>query len=285
MNFLVTGSSSYVGKYIINGLLKKKHFVVGISRTSPKIYHKNFFFKKQDLLKQRINLKQKIDVVIHAAGSAWMGLNSISYIESNIIASLNLYKFIKKIRPKAFFYISSRDIYGEIKSKILSEETDKINPIVYGQTKYLAEKIFENLNNVTILRCPSILGIGTHGWINEVVKKLKSNAPIIFNNTKFNNFIHASELSAIILKILKKKIKNDYYLLGCSNVVMSEKIISFLKKKLHSFSKVKKISSANNFYTISVKKISKIYKPMSVEKTLLTYSNEILRSHKNERKL
>ena len=39
------------------------------------------------------------------------------------------------------------------------------------------------------------------------------------------------------------------------------------------------------FMATEIKKISKIHKPMSVEKTLLTYSNEILRSHKNERKL
>jgi nucleoside-diphosphate-sugar epimerase len=277
MNFLVTGSSSYVGKYIINDLLKKKHFVIGISRTSPGIYHKNFFFKKHDLLKPRISLKKKIDVVIHAAGSAWMGLNSISYIESNVITSLNLYKFIKKIRPKAFFYISSRDIYGEIKSKILSEETDKINPIVYGQTKYLAEKIFKNLNNTIILRCPSILGIGTHGWINGIVQKLKNNKKIFFMNTKFNNFIHASELPLIILKILKKKIKNDHYLLGCSNIVFSKKIVLFLKKNLGSSSKISEIKNKGDFYTISVNKISKIHKTMTVEKTLNVYINELLK--------
>jgi len=277
MNFLVTGSSSYVGKHIIKHLLDKKHFVIGISRTSPKIIHKNFFYKKHDLLNPSINLKKRIDVVIHAAGSAWVGLNSINYVESNIITSLNLFKYLKKIKPKAFFYISSRDIYGDVKDKILIEDSDKINPIVYGQTKYISEKIFEELNNTIILRCPSILGIGTHGWINGIVQKLKKNKTISFKNTKFNNFIHASELPAIILKILTKKIKNNYYLLGCSNVVMSEKIILFLKNKLHSSSKINKIIDRNNFYTISVKKISKIYKPMTVEKTLLTYSNELLK--------
>ena len=60
MKFLVTGCSSYVGKYIIRDLLKKNHKVVGISRTSPGIHHKNFFFKKHDLLKPKLNLKKKI---------------------------------------------------------------------------------------------------------------------------------------------------------------------------------------------------------------------------------
>ena len=276
MNFLVTGSSSYVGKYIINHLLKEKHFVIGISRNSPNINHKNFYFKRHDLLREKINLKKKIDVVIHAAGSAWMGLNSINYIESNIIASLNLYKFVKKIKPKVFFYISSRDIYGQIKSKILSEETDKVNPIVYGQTKLLAEKIFENLNNTIVLRCPSILGIGTHGWIDGIVQKLKKNKTIFFKNTKFNNLIHASELPAIILKLLKKKIKNEHYLLGCSNIIFSKKIILLLKKKLGSSSKIFEIKNRGGFYTISIKKIRKIYKTMTVEKSLNFYVDELL---------
>ena len=55
----------------------------------------------------------------------------------------------------------------------MSEDSDKINPIVYGQTKYISEKIFEGLDNTIILRCPSILGIGTHGWIDGIVQKLK----------------------------------------------------------------------------------------------------------------
>lgn len=277
MKFLVTGCSSYVGKYIIRDLLKKNHKVVGISRTSPGIHHKNFFFKKHDLLKPKLNLKKKFDVVIHAAGSAWMGLDSINYIKSNIITSLNLYNFLKKIKLKAFFYISSRDVYGDVRSKILSEDSDKINPIVYGQTKYISEKIFEGLDNTIILRCPSILGIGTHGWIDGIVQKLKKNKVIFFKNTKFNNFIHASELPNIILKILKKKIKNNYYLLGCSNIVFSRKIVSFLKKKLSSSSKIYEIKGAGSFYTISVEKISKIHKTMTVEKTLNFYAEELLK--------
>ena len=115
-----------------------------------------------------------------------MGLDSINYIKSNIITSLNLYNFLKKIKLKAFFYISSRDVYGDVRSKILSEDSDKINPIVYGQTKYISEKIFEGLDNTIILRCPSILGIGTHGWIDGIVQKLKKNKVIFL---KIQNLI------------------------------------------------------------------------------------------------
>jgi nucleoside-diphosphate-sugar epimerase len=47
-----------------------------------------------------------------------MGLKDIKFIESNIIGTYNLYKSLKLLKPKCIFYISSRDIYGQVKKNI-----------------------------------------------------------------------------------------------------------------------------------------------------------------------
>ena len=56
--FLVTGSSSGIGKAITKNLLKKKYNVVGISRSKNQIFNKNFTHIKTDL--KNINSVNKI---------------------------------------------------------------------------------------------------------------------------------------------------------------------------------------------------------------------------------
>ena len=139
MSFLVTGSSSYVGKYIINHLLLRNYKVIGTSRTNPNISNKNFIWVKHDLSHSSLKIKKKIDYVVHAAGQGWMNKETENYVSSNIFTTYYISQMIKKIKPKCTFYISSRDIYGKVNSKKLKENNSVIDPIVYGHTKFIAE--------------------------------------------------------------------------------------------------------------------------------------------------
>ena len=60
MSFLVTGSSSYVGKYIINHLLLRNYKVIGTSRTNPNISNKNFIWIKHNLNHSSFKIKKKL---------------------------------------------------------------------------------------------------------------------------------------------------------------------------------------------------------------------------------
>ena len=98
MNILVTGSSSYVGKYIILGLLSLGHKVVGTSRTDPKIKNKNFIWISHDLSLSPLEaLKVNIEVIVHVAGLAWYGRPVVDYVNSNINTTMNLEIMIKNI--------------------------------------------------------------------------------------------------------------------------------------------------------------------------------------------
>lgn len=88
---------------------------------------------------------------------------------------------LKHWRVKKFkkvFYLSSRDIYGEVKKSVLNENTIINDPSIYGYTKLIAEKILLNSFPTIILRLPAIIGLGTHGWINSVTNKIKKNKKI-----------------------------------------------------------------------------------------------------------
>lgn len=65
--FLITGAAGFIGSHMVDYLLKKKYFVIGIDNLKngslENIKHNfknnNFLFLKKDLLKDKINLKKK----------------------------------------------------------------------------------------------------------------------------------------------------------------------------------------------------------------------------------
>jgi nucleoside-diphosphate-sugar epimerase len=276
MRIFLTGASSYIGKYIISSLLINGHTVLSTSRRSPKIYSKSHKWFKHDLSKKTFKMGSfNPDMIIHLAGYAWMGHEPEKYVNSNILTTLNLVKSLKNKKFKKFFYLSTRDIYGEITDKELREDTRINNPDVYGHSKLIAEKILADSFPIITLRLPSIIGLGTHGWIYSVLNKLKKNQKILMVDTRFNNFMHASELSKIILKLYKSKLKSDIFLVSCSNKINSLQVVKILKSKLKSKSKIGIIKTNKNSYIISSKKLNRIYKTITVQKVLDIYSEEI----------
>jgi len=276
MKILLTGASSYIGQYIILNLLQNNHKILSTSRSDPKIKNKNHKWICNDLSKKPLKLKGfKPDVIIHLAGSAWADMSSENYVNSNILTTNNLVKTLKGKKFKKVFYLSSRDIYGKVEKSVLNENTIINDPSIYGYTKLIAEKILLNSFPTIILRLPAIIGLGTHGWINSVTNKMKKNKKIILSNSKFNNFMHASELPKIIVKLSKSKINSGIFLVSCSNIIKSYDVVKLLKLKLKSKSKIEIKKNKDLNYIISSAKLNRIYKTVSVEKVINIYSNEL----------
>ena len=159
MNIFLTGCTSYIGKYLVISFINQGDNVIGTSRTDPKIKNKKF--------------NTKIDFFVHVAGRRMIkGQKVGEYISSNVLVSYNLQKMIKKFNPKLTIYTSSRSIYGEVKDPILRENTNILNPDVYGQTKFLGEKILEEAGNTISLRLSTVLSKGAPGWILNVYQTI-----------------------------------------------------------------------------------------------------------------
>ena len=104
MNILVSGAQGLVGFDLIRILVKENHKVFAVYRKKnkkQKFHHRNLMWKKIDL-KNPINFKKKIDIIIHCAVIHEFSKNRKinDYIDSNILSLTNLADYAKRSGTK-----------------------------------------------------------------------------------------------------------------------------------------------------------------------------------------
>lgn len=171
MKILITGSDGFVGSYLFNFLTNKGYEVYGTYYLTPEIKDNLFFLDVREK-EGIINLLEKLkpDGIFHLAAQTSVAL---SYKEEyltytvNTLGTLNLLLALKELKLKSrFIYISTAEVYGQLKEKKRVKEDDEINPISpYALSKYFGERIVQYYVKVydidaLILRPFSHTGIG-----------------------------------------------------------------------------------------------------------------------------
>jgi GDP-4-dehydro-6-deoxy-D-mannose reductase len=152
MRTLVTGVSGFVGHYLFELLLKRKHQVFGIGHTTPdSVLHfvKGLTLFKTDLrdaegLKSDMKTSRP-DQVYHLGGIASVkrfDTDLKNSFEINTVGSLNLFEAARAGGLKGpVVLISSAEVYGTLSKKdVPVRETQPVNPCnFYGVSKASAE--------------------------------------------------------------------------------------------------------------------------------------------------
>jgi len=285
MNFLVTGCSSYIAKYVIKKLLADGDKVSGISRTNPNIVHHNFTWLAHDLSKSPYKTgAASVDIIIHMAAQSLLNKSAVEYFHSNILLTYHVSKMALELAPKVVIYTSSMKVYGDIREKTATEDIDMINPDLYGQTKYFGEKLLQETVPTISLRMPGVIAVGSHGWINSVYNKLKTNESLVIYNAPYNHVVHASDIYGIIRQIYTDGYyKNDAFNVCANGITTSRDIVEFMKKELSSRSPIELKDTGNAIsHIISNKKLLKIYSPMNIRDSLSLYVKEMQEEEKDE---
>ena len=229
---LITGGFGYLGTFITNLLLKKNFKVVVVDNliNGKKFNKKNLFFIKKDFSSKFVSnyiKKKKIKKIVHLA--AYIDAEESTrlprkYFRNNVIELEKFLVNIKNNKIEKFIFASSAAVYGNSKNKIDEKFVTKpISP--YGLSKLQGEKIvsfFSRKYNFSSyqIRFFNIAGadfkIGC-GPLNYSYKHifnilLRSKKFFInginydtFDGTCIRDFVNVSDVSDIILKILKKK--------------------------------------------------------------------------------
>lgn len=284
---LVTGTNGFIGKYISEMLIKNGFLVSGMGRQTTCQVTGLVKYYMHDL-KNEIKILDDFDYIIHAAGyvpkTKDTFLNFNGFEENNIVSMKNIVKFsnIKKI--KNIIFISSISIYGDIRNKIINEDSDIINQNYYGLTKYVAEKILvdrKEINSI-ILRIPGVIGIGNDRiWIYNLVNKMMHNKDVEISSPNFatNAFISIYDLGKFILHLLNSDYKkSDIILLASDNSMKVIDIVDTVKKLLKSSSNYN-IVEGKNAFSIDISHARSLgYKTSPLKKCIENFVHDLIES-------
>ena len=265
MTLLVTGSSSYIGRNLIDLLEKKKIHYIGIDINKP--YNKNC--KKIDITKldQLKRIRTKIDCIIHlAAVSNERDARNDPFLtyKVNIIGLLNLINLAKVKNIKKFIFASTEWVYeNQIKKKHLLD-LEKC-PNSYSNSKLISEIALKSQNKIkyVILRFGIIYGNRSKNNMSafdQIIKHLKySNIIEIGSKKTARSFIHIHDIVRGILAFVKcnnnyiidlqgpEKISLGYLIKNAEKILKKKVIVKEKNPNKHSIRVIK--FTKNKFFT------------------------------------
>lgn len=229
-NILITGSSGFVGSFLVEEALKRDGLEVyaGIRKTSSRKYLQdlniNFLeldFKNSSDLEDKLSIIH-FDYIIHNAGVV-RALKDETFFEVNAENTNRFATAIKKITPKTKLILtSSLAVNGPadlIPENQLSPTTE-VNPVtVYGKSKLKAEEyIAKSGLDYLIFRPTAVYGPRDQD-IHLLFKAVKNGiAPIIGSKPQKLSFIYVKDLVRVILDGTLSNNKNKTYLVSDGEV-------------------------------------------------------------------
>lgn len=236
--FAISGTSSGLGKYLKKNLNSYK-------------LHRNL---------KNINIINKNDTIIHCAFNKKKEIKYnelFNYYSDNFLFTSNLLK----TKHRKFIYISSIDVYNDIKIKKENKNIDYNINSIYSFSKALSESLIQNLTeNFLILRVSSILSQNMkQNNITRIINNGSKNITVSENSVY--NFVLASDILNFINFAVKNDLKGIYNLSSSKNIKLSSICRMFNKK----------ISYGNFFYNCGninqdkTRKITNIFNKTSRE--------------------
>lgn len=228
MRILLTGSTSFIGKHIVNLLDAKKYELFHLVRR-PKGFANEFIWDFHGALPKDLPL---CDVVIHLSAYVHFGADlRIAQYNVNTVSTMRLACYANQ-KETYFIYSSMSGVHGSNSSV---NECTPIKPLNhYAASKYLGEeaiKIF--VNNYSILRICGVYGLdGTsHLGLNTAISNaFHHNKPPELKGlgTARRNYICVQDVARWILTLLKnwetlnKPIQQTIYLAGDQVLTIKE---------------------------------------------------------------
>ena len=216
---LITGASGFVGKFLINELLKDHNNIITAfyNRSVVKDLFMNFEDKinwvKVDLVNDILDdIPEDINIVYHLAGYSSMGaskkeLDLLNKV--NVIATQRLANKCETLPIKHFIFVSSIAVCESSKSLVINEENGvPVTP--YGISKRKAEKLLIKIAkgkfNVTILRPTALFGECHTGSVYEMTKNIKEKRFVKFGSgSTLTNFFYIKDFVSLLIIICNNK--------------------------------------------------------------------------------
>lgn len=272
MNILVTGANGFIGKNIIDVLLKEygEHQIIGTgrgeNRNSKLINYVSADITDKEFVNSMIDKFGHYDVIVHTA--ACLGKTSSQteeLIKTNCLGSYNILQLANKSGCKKIIHTSGITVIG-IPKNLPIMETHRTEPnSMYHITKLTSEYILNLAKNtgikVTNLRIPSPVGAGMNDntILPVFIRKAINNEKIMLDGkgTRKQNYVHVKDIARAVNLAVKQDVCGLFNIAAdntVSNLELAQKCIEVL----HSASEIifsGKEDAADSFvWDISIQK-------------------------------
>ncbi|ALE02763.1 NAD-dependent epimerase/dehydratase family protein [Candidatus Pseudothioglobus singularis] len=273
-NIVITGSSGFIGKRLVNAIGCLSNNLTLLSRTiEPKISHHQI---ECDIVNDDLSLDYfcNVDIVFHLAGCAHDISNKKSanyYYKVNVEATIKLAELAIKNNVKKFVYISSvKAGLNNINNSSFSKIDDDINDI-YGLSKLEAEmKLLEidkkSTMSIIIVRPALVYGPEVKGNLGLMLSGIKHGwfppLPKIKNS---RSMVHIDDLiGALIFLVNEKSANGNTYIITDGFQYTSREIYEILSqvtsKKPYSWSVPKLLFDLVGYLHPNIRsKVNKIF--------------------------
>ena len=148
---LVTGSEGFIGRRLVERLVKNGHEVIGVSRRSVQSFRsKSYRYLSLDITEptalRRISDANAIDVVFHLAGLTTheeLVAHPVGTLKANVASLMNVLEFFSSTPATRFVFASTGKVYGHIKRLPIREDHPVRPRNVLGTSKRVAEALIE----------------------------------------------------------------------------------------------------------------------------------------------
>lgn len=230
LHILVTGGAGFIGSHLCDQLLSNGHKVVAVDNLiNGKLRNieqaqrnPDFSFIQEDILNasKMIELTKGVDVIFHLA---CLGVrHSIHSPRENHLVnaegSLNMLEAARANHVKHFYYISTSEIYGDVKTFPINEFAVPLPKTVYGSSKLAGENYAYSYFQcyqlpVTVLRIFNNYGPRAHyeGDAGEVIPRsivnmLYGKNPIIFGDGSVTrDFFFVKDTAKVLSELINIK--------------------------------------------------------------------------------
>jgi UDP-glucuronate decarboxylase len=165
--FLISGAAGMISTYMVHTILElnkkksKKSIVYALVKNKKEAEEKFIKYSNDKCLKiirqdvsKKFNLDKKINYIIHAASKAspkYYKEDPVNTLLPNVMGTKNLLELGIKHKIDGFLFLSSGEIYGDMKKRKISEDRlGKINPLelrsCYSESKRMGENMCVSWN-------------------------------------------------------------------------------------------------------------------------------------------
>jgi len=242
---LVTGSSGFIGGFIVEEALKRNYSVHAAVRKSSnkqylqdkRIIFQEVNFENEDKLRSLLATEQ-YDYIVHNAGVT-KAADEATYFKINAGYTRKFIKILheENVLPRKFVYMSSMASFGpaDFQASGIVDHNSTPHPVTqYGRSKLQAEQFISSFSKLPyiILRPTAVFGPREKDFL-SLYKSMQRGLEIYLGDKNQTlTFIYVKDLIDLIFKALASDVSRKGYFVSDGNTYASEEYNSLLSKAL-----------------------------------------------------